>query len=396
MRLLDLKEALQKTGIEEREAAQLAKGAGGNFTVLRRLFAGDLAYARPPWAEGAEAQHLAPLLLAGAWDESNAEDRRVLEQVVGRPYADIEAVAVRWRPAADPPLRLVGAIWEFVSPQDAWTLLYSALTSSRVDAFESAIVEVLGESNPAFDLPANERLIASIQGKHHKYSDQLRRGLAEILALSAGLASESLVTDDYNFIGRARRIVYRLLPTGCSWKRWASLGGLLPLLAEAAPEEFLDAVARDLKSPNPELIELMRQENGDAITGAVYHSGLLWALETLEWTTKYTARVADLFAKLAALDPGGRWINRPSASLRNLFFSWRPQTMATHDKLLIILSRLTKKHPDVAWKLLLDLLPEHQSSITDSYKPSPWRSWAAGWTGEVVATDYWRYISGVG
>jgi hypothetical protein len=312
-----------------------------------------------------------------------------------RQHADIEALAVRWRSEADPPLRRVAAVWEFVSPQDAWTLLHSALTSSRADAFESAIVEVLGENNPALDLPAKERFLRSIQGRHHKYSEQLRRGLAEILALSAGLASENLVTDDYNFINRARRIVSRLLAAGCSWKRWASLGDLLPLLAEAAPEEFLNAVDQDLKSPTAELVELMRQENGDAITGAVYHAGLLWALETLAWTTKYTARVADLLAKLAALDPGGRWINRPSASLRNLFFSWRPQTKATLDELLVILKRLTKTRPDVAWKLLLDLLPEHQSAITDSHKPSPWRSWAAGWTGEVTQTDFLRYISGL-
>jgi hypothetical protein len=293
----------------------------------------------------------ASLLLAAAWNENNAEDKRVLEQVAGRLYAEIHTLAVRWRAVPDPPLRRVGAIWEFISPQDAWTLLHSALTSSRVDAFESVIVEVLGESNPALDLPAEERFMAPLEGKSGKYSEQLRGGLAEILALSAGLASENLLTDDYNFIGRARRIVSRLLPGGCSWKRWASIGNLLPLLAEAAPEEFLDAVAQDLKSDIPESVELMRHEHGDAITGGVYHAGLLWALETLEWTTKYAARVAELLGKLAALDPGGRWANRPSASLRNLFFSWRPQTMATLDELLAILGRLAKKQPEVAWKI---------------------------------------------
>lgn len=69
--------------------------------------------------------------------------------------------------------------------------------------------------------------------------------------------------------------------------------------------------------------------------------------------------------------------------------------MATVGELLGILKRLTAKHPDAAWKLLLDIFPKHHSSITDSYKPSPWRSWAEGWTGEVAATDYWRYISGI-
>jgi hypothetical protein len=208
------------------------------------------------------------------------------------------------------------------------------------------------------------------------------------------MASESVIVDEHDFIGRARRVVHRLLAES-GWKRWASLGPLLPLLAEAAPEQFLGAVAQDLKSPNPALVELLRNENGDAITGAVYHTGVLWALEALGWSTKYTATVADLLAKLAALDPGGKWANRPNASLRNLFFSWRPQTMATFDELHAILRQLAEKQPEPAWKLLLTLLPEHHSSIMDSYKPSPWRSWAAGWTGEVVVRDYWRYISGI-
>jgi hypothetical protein len=43
----------------------------------------------------------------------------------------------------------------------------------------------------------------------------------------------------------------------------------------------------------------------------------------------------------------------------------------------------------------VSLFPKHHSSISDSYKPSPWRTWAAGWTGEVVATDLWRYSAGV-
>jgi hypothetical protein len=162
-------------------------------------------------------------------------------------------------------------------------------------------VDVLGENDPALDLSPEKRFLAVVQGKRLKFSEALRRGLAEILALSAGLALEGLVADDHNFIGRARRIVCRLLPAGSDWKRWASIGDLLPLLAEAAPEEFLNAVARDLKSPNPALVELMRQEYGDAITGAIYHTGVLWAFEALAWPTKYTATVGDLLAKSAAL-----------------------------------------------------------------------------------------------
>jgi len=388
MRVHDLKTALQKAGIEERDAARLAEGSGGSFTVFRRQFNSNVGIERPEWADGAQAQDLSSLLLAAAWNQGNPDDCRILERLAGKPYTDVERLAKQLLIVTDPPLRRVLAIWEFVSPLDAWTLLHHSLTSSQVDAFESVIIEVLSENDPALDLAPEERLIAPLHGKRRKYSDHLRRGLAEILALSASLASESGITGEHDFSGRARRIASRLLAPASGWKRWASIGNLLPLLSEAAPEEFLDAVTDDLKSPKPDLPELLRNDTG-------YHTGLLWALEALAWSPKYAAKVAELLAKLAELDPGGKWANRPDASLRNLFFSWRPQTMATFEQLLAILRRLTEKYQAIAWKLLVGLLPQRHSFMMDSYKPSAWRSWTAGWTGQVLQADYLKYISGI-
>jgi hypothetical protein len=244
MRLHDLKEELQKAGFEEREAARLAEGAGGSFGVLRRLFAGDAGSARPEWANGVDAQDLASLLLAAAWNQKNDEDCKVITKLTGKPYSESERLAVRQILVADPPVRRVHATWEFVSPQDAWTLLHSVLTSSQVDAFESVIIEVLGENDPALDLPAKQRFMGPVQGKRFKYSDVLRRGLAEILALSAGLVSEGLVADEHQFIRRARRIVCRLLPAGSEWKRWASIGDLCHSWLRRHQKSFLILLPR--------------------------------------------------------------------------------------------------------------------------------------------------------
>jgi hypothetical protein len=395
MRVHDLTETLKKIGIDDREATRFARGSGGNFTIFRRLFAGDLSFAEPDWAKRDDAPRLAALLLAAAWTSSNSQDRLVIEQLTNEQYSEIETFARQLRQVTDPPLRQIRTILEFVSPQDAWILLHGYLTGSRVETFESLAIKVLSESRPELDLPAEKRIFAAGIGDHLTYSEVLRRGLAEILSLSSGMASEDLVEDEFDFVGRARRIVREILPRGCDWKRWASINDLLPYLAESAPEEFLDVVAQDLRSEQPALVEPLRQENGGTITGLIYHAGVLWALEALAWSPKYVATVSDLLAKFAALDPGGKWTNRPKASLRNLFFSWRPQTMATVDELLAVLRRLTERQPEVAWELLLDLFPKLHSTIMDSYKPSPWRSWATGWTGEVAAPDYSRYVRGL-
>ena len=117
MRLHDLKEALQKAGIGEREAAQLAEGAGGSFTVLRRRFAGDVGIARPGWANSVDEPDLASLLLAAAWDQNNDDDCKVVAKLTGKPYSEVERLAARLLLVVDPPLRRVLMTWEFVSPQ---------------------------------------------------------------------------------------------------------------------------------------------------------------------------------------------------------------------------------------------------------------------------------------
>jgi hypothetical protein len=145
MRVHDLYEALKNAGVEEREAAQLAEAAGGNFTVFRRRFAGDVGMACPGWSDGGQAQELSPLLLAAAWDQNNGNDCHVVERLTGRGYSEVEKLAKSLLTVTDPPVRRVLSTWEFVSPQDAWSLLHNTLTSSQVDTFESVIVEVLGE-----------------------------------------------------------------------------------------------------------------------------------------------------------------------------------------------------------------------------------------------------------
>ncbi len=94
------------------------------------------------------------------------------------------------------------------------------------------------------------------------------------------------------------------------------------------------------------------------------------------------------------MDAGGKWANRPSASLRSLFFSWRPQTLATVNERIDVLLSLGEKEPDATWRLLVSLLPEMHESISDNVKPH-YRDWAAGWTPEVSVRDYRFFISQV-
>ncbi|MDD5214380.1 MAG: hypothetical protein PHQ03_02440, partial [Methylococcales bacterium] len=176
------------------------------------------------------------------------------------------------------------------------------------------------------------------------------------------------------------------------WQQWGSLNNLLPTLAEAAPKTFLDEVEKALnRSPCPFAI-LFSQENCDSFGGGNYLTGLWWALETLAWDRELLVEVSVILGKLASIDPGGKWSNRPANSLTTIFLPWKPQTIASIDKRKAALNTLKKEQPEIAWKLLLKLLPNQSSMSMGTQKPS-WRNTIPDdWTGNVSDEEYWIQV----
>lgn len=134
------------------------------------------------------------------------------------------------------------------------------------------------------------------------------------------------------------------LPLG---SRLASQADLLPLLAEAAPDAFLTALATAVAKPSSEKL----QESD------VYP--LCRALETLAWDTDLLERAAMLLARLVQLLPSERAGSsrlEPLESLGGLFAWSMPQTCAPTDQRLAVIEHLCQTIPDVAWELLIALL----------------------------------------
>ena len=188
-----------------------------------------------------------------------------------------------------------------------------------------------------------------------RYSRQLAEGLAETLAAMGGLGREIRIST-MTLADWPARIVRRVFEHAASdWRLWASLAPSLPLLAEAAPRQFLDAVETRGGEDGP-LFELFKQE-GDNPFGSSPHTGLLWALEGLAWSPDHLPRVASVLTKLARLDPGGRTANRPRVSLRRIFLIWYPQNTLPWRDQLHVLESLIRRDPETGWQVIADLLP---------------------------------------
>ena len=382
---------LKEAGYSDVRSRELGAIGGGMLSALRRSLQG--LGGLPPYATWETATLFAQAGLAGKWDGSSPADQSALEQLLGKEYGEwIERLrldAVR----SDSPLIQIDEKWRFIARGEAWNALGNRITDADLERLEETAVTVLGERDPKFDLPKGERFAANIHGKQLKHSRILREGLAETLAL-VGSRSEALSSCSLGKPETSSARTVRRLLEDAPWERWASLNLMLPLLAEAAPSAFLEAVELALKDlGNSPFHELFAQEGGGVLAGENYLTGLLWALETLAWRSDLLVRVAVSLSDLASIDPGGNWANRPANSLADIFLPWHVQTCASIEKRRATVEAVLSEHPKVGWELILGLLPHSHGFTSGTHRPI-WRNYIQGdWTDTVLRSEYWEQIT---
>ncbi len=99
-----------------------------------------------------------------------------------------------------------------------------------------------------------------------------------------------------------------------------------------------------------------------------------------------------ILAKLASFPLPSNIANTPLNSLRSIFLTWLPQTLASVDERRTAVQKIVEAQPEIGWRLLLEVLPEgHQ---TGSYNPKPiWRDWFdRQWTGAVTRHEMMRQV----
>ncbi|PHQ35821.1 hypothetical protein CEE69_08030 [Rhodopirellula bahusiensis] len=355
----------------------------------------SLSHTLPPrkvhdWNTSEFASALVITNLLGSWDENSETDIEIARRLVDVPFEDWQSKIRQVLLLPDSPLSLGNGVWSVRQRGDLWQALGPSVFDAHLDAFKRCALAVLPEIDPQFDLNPNERLTANIHGKVLAHSRYLRKGLAESLALVGGRPEclENCSRDKPRTI--AVEVIRELLQD-TDWRFWGSINDLLPLLAETSPEEFLSAVEAALRQQPCPFDELFSQE-GKGITGRNYVTGLLWALESIAWSETDIVRATVVLARLAERDPGGQWANRPASSLAHIFLPWFPQTTASIEKRKIAVRTLCKESPEIAWKLLLNLLPGQVSASSGTHKPIWRRVIPDDWEDGTTQEEHWEQI----
>lgn len=382
-----LERILTEGGYSSMRSRELASAGADRLSALKRhlLGLGSL----PSYASWENARLIAQSGLIGKWDGNNKADRDAMEIFLGKKYGEwIEEVQPETL-RSDTPLIQRNEKWRMVARGEAWAALGPRLLDDDLSRFQKIALRVLGERDPKFDLIGTERFAAKIHGKHLEHSQLLREGIAETLAL-LGSRPKALSFCSQDKAIEVAVLTVRGLLKNAEWERWAGLDPLLPLLAEAAPDEFLDVVELALLEPEKSVfLKVFAQEGTGSFGGWNYMSGLLWALETLAWNSDYLTRVIIILGDLASIDPGGNYANRPSNSMADILLPWHFQTCASVEKRSNAVKILLQEQPEIAWKLLMALLPKSHVTTSGCHRPTWQKFIPSNWNENVTVQEYW-------
>lgn len=356
--------ALQELGISETQAMAYARGCGRSLSALHRLIPNG-TFKEPDWVLDST---IFPAILAGAWDGTNEEDRKLIQQLCGS--IGYESVTDRLRELSredDPPFELNGGVWTVRAPIVAFLRTAGRIPPRVYESFRKCFVEAYSTLNEADDKDTN--YFGDSDKYSSPYSSWLREGMANTLLMISALGEQAEVDiDEDNGKRFVNNAVAQLPGLKGSSELLACIRDELPLLAEAAPRPFIQALELMLEGDAEALRVLLTEDEG-LYAPKAYHTGLLWALETLAWLPETCSKAIFILARLAEIDPGGRLENRPLNSLAEIFLPWNPQTCASLEHRNSLLARLSKEMPEISWKLLLKLLPEKTTFASGTVRP---------------------------
>ncbi|WP_247046271.1 hypothetical protein [Arthrobacter rhizosphaerae] len=372
---INASESLLKTaGMDSNRVSRLSLALSKSVPLYKQLVTGTVSVVTAGTIEGAANSVVARRAwLLGSWNLERPGDVAMLEKMTRLSVDVIEAELSKWVDVAAPVFTRVRGAWKVLEPKSSFPSFASRITLDDLRAWELAVQEVLGAVDPKLDLPPKDRWRANLDGKVRSHSTDLRKGIARTAALLSALGDKTdRQAGNQSLKGWAELVSRAILERAnqdTTGKLWESLVDVVGLLAEAAPDIFMEELDVAVRHGGALDGKLFGDTSNDFMSPTSPHVYFLWALEALAWSPAYFGAASALLMRLAEMDPGGKLSNRPVGSLVNIFLPWHPQTGATLKSRNAVLTRVTKSPTQESWELLSALLPEAHSTAFDGSGP---------------------------
>lgn len=282
------------------------------------------------------------------WHEHNKNDVKIIESFVGHSYQTTKN-HLKSSIAKDSNIfTYTNGVWEVVDIGSFVNTYFSTTTEQDLIDVKQLFINVLIDIDTKYSLDSDKRIMANVYKKSSLYSKQIKEGIVEFLNYIGNHADCFQMISNSSFIKNyVWDIVYQVMMSN-NWKIFATLGTLLPSLAEASPDAYVKGVSYSLK--NNKAIKDLFNEKEEFVSTIKYGQWLITGIEIIGRQKNTFADAFNLLCNLSKLS------NYAKESIIRLLLPWKPQTFAKKDSRIGCGKVLAKD--DVLWYLLLKLLPE--------------------------------------
>lgn len=361
----ELRELLKASGVEQDEADNYAVAARRSLYRYRLV---SNQNSHPQWSEEFQDRQFRRLWLIGGWERNNEGSEFLLRTELDMEVADAAGQVSRDVNSADPIFSHVGDVWSVIEPLASARYLAerSDLVSGDLAAFRPIALSVLGEIDPALKLPDGERWLASIKGKTRRYTERTRRSIASTLAVLASECGADPLSRGMTIQDWTDQLVWELLQ---GWddvpSMWVSLGDVLTLLVEAAPEVILDQIHRNLLTEHGNLQVLSAPEQSPFNLGSSSCiTTILWSLRSLMWSPEYCEQALDTVRDLARYVEEDNCKSTAIRIIREALSPAMPQCALDTAGRVTAIERCVRDAPAVARRIIEESITTSCDSVT--------------------------------
>ncbi len=360
---------------DNNESRTQYKRTGGSVSALHRISRKSGPRREPEWSK-IKDRNFIWLALLGGWDEKHDGDRDIIRTLSGfEEYQQWQDFVQKLIDAEEPPLeRTYGAKKEYrlFSRVDAFLTISEKVTFEDINKFLNAAETVFGEADPNYRLASDEKNYHFHERRNH--SDFLRRGIADGLAILNIYKGSALDCGDITVeVSGFYDAIFQ--PPNA----WFALADILPILAEASPDDFIRKLIETLRE-DPEQIGGLFQPRQSLVWEDYRHPWLLGALEVLAWKPGRVKKVMRLFCELQVRFEnriGYNFSNRPSRSMHAILSPWMPQTGAKIDERKSVLTDLYNGYSKQVAELAQSLADSGHEIVHFTNLPI-WKDYALG------------------
>ena len=300
------------------------------------------------------------ILMLGSWDDNNKNDRKIVEDITEQSYLEVSKYLQKEVNEKNSSFEFINGNWK-IKDCDILLEKYSKYYFKEdFLIFRKVSIKILSKIDSRYNLPSRERALSRKINENEEYSKSLISSIVNnILFIKANY--KKFINSQSEAKNLSLYVVSEVLENN-NWELWATLDKNLPYLAECEPNKFQDILQEKIQK-EPEIFKKLIEEKEMFVVEKKYTTGLYNSLELLAWSEEYLSTVCVILIILAKYDEYAIKV------ITKILLPQYPQTLALFEIRVAAIKCMIKEDLDIAWKVLLELMPGAVNFLVDNYKP---------------------------